>query len=92
MGVILAAEAGVIFVSVFVEAFDRFQAADGREVVGVRRIFRARDGKITGRAVKTKQVIDKRYAGDGKDCGYGNSQSSSTLDDLVDAFLQGDTD
>ena len=54
IGIILAAEAGVIFVGFCVETFDRFQAADRRSEIRIWSEVVARGAEIADRAVEER--------------------------------------
>jgi hypothetical protein len=68
VGIILAAEAGVIFVGFRVEAFYWFQAADRRSEIGVWSGVAASGVEIAHGAVKREQIIDEGNSGNGQEC------------------------
>ena len=65
IGIILKAEAGVIFVGFRVETFHRLEAADGRSEIGIGNGVGARGAEIADRAVEREEVVDEGDCGEG---------------------------
>src|SRR6202021_3267372 len=86
IGIILAAETGVIFVGFGVETFHGAEASDGRCEIRVRCEGATRRVEITDSAVEGEQVVDEGDGGEEQKCVCDKRQNLSTSQRMRESF------